>query len=527
MNPAVIPVSSLPLVSAVATPTSVLPEPAALPPALAGVTAEGVPGRRRGWGRWTLALLALSAASPYALSAQKQVPAQARLTGPAACIRALLPDTLAGRFPLVQGPSSRAFYRHRAYAPAWCDTNQLAPRGRAALALLGRAEDFGLQPRNYHVGGLQALADSLTHSPAAIVHHAQLARFDVLLTDGLLAFAGHLRRGQLHALTPSPLEKAGVPFVPAAWLARALTVPDFVVAFLRCQPQQREYQQLQQALARWRRQPVADAKLQRRRAQQLAVTLERWRWAAIPDAEYVLVNLPAYQLQVVRHGRVVQTHRLVIGRPANPTPTLSSRLTSFTIAPEWRVPRRIATEQLLPYLQANALARSEHDFLAENNYRLFDAHGRELHSADVDWSAVTAQNFPYTIRQSPGCGNLLGNVIFPFANPYGVYLNDGPDPQRFAQPYRALGHSCLQVQTPMQLAAYLLGPDAARAALPTEAQCEAAPRSRHFFLKRPVPLHVRYATCAVVAGQLRFYADVYGRDEALRRQLFGRTTARK
>ncbi|OGX87308.1 hypothetical protein BEN49_10745 [Hymenobacter coccineus] len=350
----------------------------------------------------------------------------------------------------------------------------------------------------------------------------------MLLTDGLLAFALHLRRGQLHAFTPSPLEKAGGPFSPAAWLARALAAPDFTGALLRCQPPQREYQQLQRALARWRRQPAGPgAGLKQRRAQQLAVTLERWRWAAIPDAEYVLVNLPAYQLAVVRRGRVLQTHRLVIGRPANPTPTLSSRLTSFTIAPEWRVPRRVATEQLLPYLQANAQAHSEQDFLANNNYRLFDARGRELRGTDVDWSAVTAQNFAYTLRQNPGCGNLLGNVIFPFANPYGVYLNDGPDPLRFGRPYRALGRSCLQVQNPMHLATYLLGPDAARAALPTEAQCEAAPQPRNFFLKRPVPLHVRYATCAVVAGQLRFYADVYGQDEALRRQLFGRVVARR
>ncbi len=257
----------------------------------------------------------------------------------------------------------------------------------------------------------------------------------------------------------------------------------------------------------------------------MAVTLERWRWAAIPDAEYVLVNLPAYQLAVVRHGRVLQTHRLVIGRPANPTPTLSSRLTSFTIAPEWQVPRRVATTQILPYLQANAHTPSEHDFLGDNNYRLFDAQGRELHGADVNWAAVTAQNFPYTIRQSPGCGNLLGNIIFPFANPYGLYLNDGPDPQWFERTYRALGPSCLYVQHPMHLAAYLLGADAAHAALPTEAQCEAAPKPRSFFLKRPVPLHVRYATCAVVAGQLRFYADVYGRDEGIRQQLFGHRKA--
>jgi murein L,D-transpeptidase YcbB/YkuD len=476
-----------------------------------------------------IALQSLSAARPN-VGPPTPGPVQAAPAEIPARIRALLlADTLAGQagaLLLAQGREDRAFYRRRAYAPVWSEAQHPSAQGRAALALLARSEDFGLLPSLYHVGALQELTDSLSRPPVPERQVAQLARYDVLLTDGLLTFAVHLRRGRLHSFTPSPLEKAGALFAPAAWLAHALAAPDFARAFLQCQPPQREYHQLQQALAQWRRHSAGpDAAQRSRRARQMAVTLERWRWEAIPDANYVLVNLPAYQLEVVRHGRVLQTHRLVIGRPANPTPTLSSRLTSFTIAPEWRVPRRIATGQLLPYLQANAHTPSEHDFLADNNYRLFDAHGHELHGADVDWSAVTAQNFPYTIRQSPGCGNLLGNVIFPFANPYGLYLNDGPDPQRFEQAYRALGRSCLQPQHPMQLATYLLGPDAARASLPTEAQCEMAPQPRRFALRRPVALHVRYATCAVVAGRLRFYADVYGLDAWLSRQLFGRGVA--
>ena len=306
------------------------------------------------------ALLTLSAASPKGLfsSNRRSGPAQATPAGQPARIRAQLPDTLVGRttsFHLAQGQQARAFYRRRAYAPAWCAATQPAARGRAALALLTRAEDYGLLPGRYHVGALHALTDSLAQPHAFARQDAQLARFDVLLTDGLLVFAVHLRRGQLRAFTPSPLEKAGGPFHPAAWLARAVAAPDFAAALLQCQPQQREYQQLQQALARWRRRPVGpDAGQRGRRARQMALTLERWRWEAIPDAEYVLVNLPGYQLEVVRRDRVLQTHRVVIGRPAHPTPTLSSRLTSFTVAPEWRVPRRTATGQILPYLQANA-----------------------------------------------------------------------------------------------------------------------------------------------------------------------------
>ena len=45
---------------------------------------------------------------------------------------------------------------------------------------------------------------------------------------------------------------------------------------------------------------------------------------------------------------------------------------------------------------------------------------------------------------------------------------------------------------------------------------------RRFTLQRPVPMCARYANCVVVAEQLRFYADVCGQDESLRRPLFGR-----
>ena len=69
------------------------------------------------------------------------------------------------------------------------------------------------------------------------------------------------------------------------------------------------------------------------------------------------------------------------------------------------------------------------------------------------------------------------------------------------------------------MAAYLLGSDSTRAALPTEAQCEANPLPYTIFLKHPLPLHVRYTTGAVVASRLRFYPDVYGQDATLRRQL--------
>lgn len=420
------------------------------------------------------------------------------------------------------GTAVRVFYLQRAFAPAWCVGLQPNASGRSALALLAQAADFGLQPSRYQGPALQKLADSLAQSATTSQRIARQVRFEVLLTGNLLRFVLHLRRGQLHELTPSPLESKNASFKPIVWVAGALAAPDFGVKLLRCQPPQREYQQLQLALVRWQRAPIGpDSVARQRRAQQLAVTLERWRWAAIPEASYVLVNLPAYALEVVRGGCILQTHRLVIGSPGRPTPTLRSRLTSFTIAPEWRVPNSIAIKEILPHLRAGTRATSEHNFLADNNFTLHDAKGRRVDPATVNWQAVTIRNFPYTIRQNPGCENALGNIIFRFANPYSVYLHATSNTADFLKTYRALGHGCLRMERPMQLAAYLLGADSTRAALPTEAECEASPKSRSLTLRHPMPLHVAYSTCAVVAGQLRFYPDVYGRDEIIRRQIFG------
>ncbi|GAB2466496.1 hypothetical protein GCM10011375_32790 [Hymenobacter qilianensis] len=483
--------------------------------------------------RWFLALLLTmppslrAAPAPNAYTGGNNTSAEVSQTAPkalAARIQGLLRPKAAWaqhQQPAIDPKEARSFYTKRRFVPAWSTSQQPNATGRAALAFLAGAEDYGLQPSAYHAPALVALTDSLTWPTSVVRKQAQQARFEVLLTDGLVQFAKHLRRGRLHAFVPSPLEKVEGPFDPVAWVSRALEAPDFAAALLSCQPRHREYQQLQQALVRWRQHPKGpDSIARQRRAEQIALTLERWRWDAIPDSTYVLINLAAYAMEVVDNGRVRQTHRLVVGRSESPTPTLSSRLTSFTVAPEWHVPHSIATTEILPYLQENAKYPSEHDFLAENNYSLYDAKGRRVDPATVKWQHVTAKNFPYSIRQNPGCGNTLGNIIFRFANPYSVYLHATSETSDFELANRALGHGCLRTERPMQLAAYLLGPDSSSVALPSEAECEAAPKPRTITLRRPMPFYVRYATCAVVAGELKFYPDIYSRDEALRRQLF-------
>jgi murein L,D-transpeptidase YcbB/YkuD len=444
-------------------------------------------------------------------------------------IQGLLDSAKAGQAPaadaqrgLQAGATVRAFYG-KACAPVWTQVgDSLNPNARAALTLLARAAEYGLRPADYGALRLGALRDSLAHPAAPEVPGAcarQQAELEVYLSDAVLTFMRDLNRGRLHPYTASARERVGGTVArPVAALQAALASATVPAAMLAGQPANREYHQLQQALARWLAVPTPpDSAFQHQaRFEQAALNLERWRWEpALAGPEYVLINIPAYELQVVAHDSVLRRHRVVVGAPQTPTPTLSSAISHFTLAPDWHVPRSIAVKEMLPHLKKDA------GYLARNNYAVYDSRGRLLNAAGIKWAAVTAKSFCYTIRQSAGCENALGNIVFRFANPYSVYLHDTPLRQFFARPYRALSHGCIRLEQPLELAAYLLRREGRPVQLPSEDECARQPRPHDVRLGRALPLYIRYATCTAEHGRLVFLPDIYGRDETLRRALFG------
>ena len=458
-------------------------------------------------------------------------PTAARQTPPkpgalAPLIRALLDTTATGsaraadaRLGLQAGAELRAFYG-AAGTPGWTTAaDTFGANAAGALALLAHAREHGLRPADYGGPRLLALHDSLT-PPALAAHQAgQLARFDVLLTDAVLSYLRDLNRGRLHLYTVSVREKAvGTTGRAAVRLRTALATSSVAAAVRASEPANREYRQLQEALAQWLAQPVVPDSAAAHRAQYelAALNLERWRWETmVPTGEYAWINIPAFELQVVAHDSVQRRHRVVVGAPKTRTPTLSSSIRYFTLAPDWHVPQSIAVKEMLPRL------RRDPGYLGRNNYALYNARDQQLDPTRIRWAAVTANAFTYTIRQAACCENALGNIVFRFANPYSVYLHDTPLRQLFTRPYRALSHGCVRLESPFALAAYLLRREGRPALLPSEAECARQPRPHDVRLLRPLPICIRYATCTAENGQLRFFPDIYGRDEVLRRGLFG------
>ena len=426
-------------------------------------------------------------------------------------IRAWL-DTLRPATPyrLHAAAAVRAFYEAPG-GPAWTATDSLNGPAHDALVLLAQAYAYGLQPADYGLPALLALRDSLAAPASVAIGRPQLARFEIALTDALLTFAHDLRHGRRHRLRQ--------PVVAAAQLRVALADSAWLATLLAAQPTNREYRQLQQALARWLAQPPgpSDSVVARYRGrfERIALNLERWRAERVEEPEYLLVNIPAFELLVLGHDTVKRRVRVIVGKPATPTPTLRSRIKYFTLAPVWNVPYSIASQEMLPRLQ------DDPSFLAESNLAVYDGRHQQRNPWRIAWGEVTAQTFAYTVQQEAGPRNVLGNFVFHFPNPYLVYLHDTPERYLFAQPNRALSHGCIRVERPRELAAWLLRREGNPTPLPTAAQARQCP-PLDVLLRRPMPIYLRYATCTAENGRVHFYQDIYGQDQALREALYCR-----
>jgi L,D-transpeptidase YcbB len=123
--------------------------------------------------------------------------------------------------------------------------------------------------------------------------------------------------------------------------------------------------------------------------------------------------------------------------------------------------------------------------------------------------------FEGRVRQRPGALNSLGRYKFIFPNDFDVYLHDTPDGHLFSRDARAFSSGCVRIERPRDFARMLLrmqsdrDPDSLDAIL-------AAGTERWIKLDRPLPVYLLYFTAwAREDGTVRFHHDVYGRSQAM------------
>lgn len=529
-----------------------------------------------------------------------------------------------------------SFYKKRNYEPVWHNGYTLFGRGSDVIWNIEKADEEGLQSKDYHGNILTELHDNINavYDVKFIPYDNFLPKIDVLITDAALHYAYHLHYGKLN---PKKLdirwniEGDEAKFDFAVALQSALSKGDVNSFFEDRKPQHEEYGQLKEALAYYKKlklekegwntqlqskklelgmedekvadlrdrlsfekplpKPINDIEVktisvlkskadtnliqetgydkiveledslvltkidsmhnpaifdttvynalvafQRQhgiaddgvigpntlsvlntsldhRIKQLYIALEQWRWMPNNFSDFfVFINIPAYQLDVYKNGEIDLTKKVMVGKTIHQTVVFNNHIRYLELNPYWTVPYSIATNEILPKLKRNL------SYLNRQDMKVFSG-GKAINPYSVNWSSISKNRFPYTIRQEPGVKNALGTVKFMFPNKYNIYLHDTPSKSLFVKAERAYSHGCIRLDNPVQFAEYLLQDNPKWDANKIQNVLDGKKNTR-VSLDAKIPIYIAYFTAWVDSdGLTHFQKDVYEKDEAVMKAL--------
>ena len=467
-----------------------------------------------------------------------------------------------GGAPIAATRALPALYERRRFATAWTPE-----KAEQLLGAIRDAEADGLDPADYHLEAIERLRREAVGSI-----DLDLVLTDALARLGYHLLFGKVDPEELDPHWNFTREIAG--FDPAAALQEVIDSPDLRKALDDLKPRHALYAGLKSALARYReiewgavppgptlrigdvgprvaalraRLAVTDgaaptgeafdaglaaavSRFQARhgltadgiagartiedlnvpiaaRIVQLRVNLERARWLLhdIGDA-FVAVNIAGFELYYIRDGKIAWDTRVQVGKPFRATPVFRSRITYLVFNPTWTVPPGILAKDILP------AQKRDRSTLAKKGLEVLDMKGNPVAADRIDWDHVSAQHFPYLLRQAPGPDNALGRVKFMFPNEHAVYLHDTPSKSLFDKEDRAFSSGCIRVADPLRLAEILLDGQAGWSRAEID-RAVAAGTTRSVSLAKPVPVWLTYWTAWVDAdGIVEFRRDLYDRD---------------
>ena len=256
--------------------------------------------------------------------------------------------------------------------------------------------------------------------------------------------------------------------------------------------------------------PVLNVTAEERLAQlRLNVGRIRELLSTAQDERYILVNVPAFQLEAVDRFEVQRRHRVIVGRTERQTPSIRATIRGLNFFPYWRVPDSVAHLDLIPRL------KKEPDYLANEKIRVLDAAwANELDPHSVNWDLPDAKRLKF--RQDPGPQNALGLVRIDMPNEHIVYMHDTPMKQLFRQRSRAFSAGCVRVENVFELVDWIARFEPNWGERGHAQTIVENGQAVDVTLTRPLPVHFVYITAwAENDGEVEFRPDIYGRDGAV------------
>ena len=264
----------------------------------------------------------------------------------------------------------KKFYRSKRYKGIWTGKQGLNKNGKQLIAAMQKAGSDGLETGDY-LSGLRKNLNTLKGN--------DLAAAELLLSQSFYRFSRDLFTGRTTPAVSEPdivISRKSIDRTALLKLA-ASKGPDKAINQLR--PKHKQYAQLRQLLAK------TNNKSQRRK---IIINMERWRW--LPSSlgkSHVLVNQAAFTVQIHKNGKLVDTRRVIIGKPFHKTPMFSHKISSAEFNPTWTVPRSIAGNEILPKLRKNP------NYLAGRNFNIHTSWDKDapiMNPNSIDWNSVQA-----------------------------------------------------------------------------------------------------------------------------------------
>ncbi|HEY0376183.1 MAG TPA: L,D-transpeptidase [Pyrinomonadaceae bacterium] len=191
------------------------------------------------------------------------------------------------------------------------------------------------------------------------------------------------------------------------------------------------------------------------------------KFNSVPTDTRVVVNAPAYRMDVFENGRLTKSYKVGIGYPEFPLPTGNRKAASIIFNPSWTPPDE-------PWVEASTKAKP----------------GQKIEAGD---------------KLNP-----LGPIKIPIGLPSLIHGGKSPAKLGTFASHGCVGLTTPQVQDFTRVLAQLSG-----TGLTDEQIAEYArnpKETKEVKLSQPVTVELRYETIVVEDGKLHIYRDVYDRD---------------
>jgi len=224
------------------------------------------------------------------------------------------------------------------------------------------------------------------------------------------------------------------------------------------------------------------------------------------------LNIPSFRLNIFDHNKLVDTIRVVTGKPNHPTPVFGNKVQYIVVNPWWKIPESIVKKEMLRHLISNPYYYEKRGKILKATW---SEDSERIDPGTIDWKKYRAKNahIPYRFMQVPSRRNALGKIKFIFPNQFSVYIHDTPSKKLFFKTNRAFSHGCMRIQKPRELlkAFSLYNDNIDVEAIMKRLQ---GTEKKIINLKHKIPVDITYLTAFVDPyGNLNFRKDVYKYDK--------------